>query len=127
MASLVAACEAYRKFCVDMKSISVAVADFDSNFGRARAFYEEDPVGRSTLVKLCDTKGYPHAEVAWWLWGMEFYFMIMEKIWEGDKRAPWTAYDLTLGTHHTPALRFASKAFARALPNSKALYLTNTY
>merc|ERR1712032_1325699 len=50
---------------------------------------------------------------------MEFYFSLVQQIWEGDAQAPSSAYDATLRQHHTPALRFVAKQFVRACPKKK--------
>merc|ERR1711933_151809 len=68
----------------------------------------------------------PHSELSWWLWGMEFYFALLQRIWEGDKKAPYTAYDMTLSQHHTKPQRWLAAPFLRVLPNDKDTYLTTT-
>merc|ERR1712087_647705 len=119
MASFLEACRAYREFLARLGVTRFIISDFDHNFQMVHDFYEADPVGRATLAKLCAVRGYPEPKVSWLLWGMEYFLMVMQKLWEGDPQAGKAAYDLTLSKHHNGAQRLLTRSFLQQIPSSK--------
>jgi len=119
MESFFATCGAYREFLTKVGVTKFLISDFDHNFQMVHDFYKADPEGRATLAKLCAVKGYPEPKVSWLLWGMEFFLMVLQKVWEGDQQAGKVAYDLTLSKHHNGAQRLLTRSFLAQVPNSK--------
>jgi len=118
--SFFAACRAYREFVTAIGIPKFLVSDFDHNFQMVHVFYAADPVGRDTLAKLCAAKGYPELKVSWLLWGMEFFMMVVQKLWEDHPQAGKAAYELTLAKHQNAAQRMITKSFIGQVPSSKA-------
>merc|ERR1719221_2389756 len=119
MASFLDACRAYGEFLTKLGLPGFLITDFEHNFQKVNDFYMEDPVGRATLAKLCAVRGYPEPKVSWLLWGMEYFVMVLQKLWDGDQQAGKTAYDLTLSKHHNGAQRMLTKSLLGKVPSSK--------
>merc|ERR1712151_584688 len=119
MASFLDACRAYRDFLTKLGIPGFLISDFEHNFQKVHDFYAADPVGRSTLAKLCAVRGYPEPKVSWLLWGMEYFVMAVQKLWEGDQQAGKAAYDLTLSKHHDGAQRMLTRSFLGKVPSKK--------
>jgi len=119
MATFLKACKAYREFLTKFGVMQFFILDFDENYGRVQDFYQGDQAHRSTLADFCMTKGQPQEKTSWLLRGMDFFVTVLQKVWDGDKDAGRTAYELTLSRHHTRTQRWMSKAFLSFLPTSK--------